>query len=63
MKPMSAVAYGINGVKVRDGLLYYTNGAQNLFAKFPISQDGTATGPVAVISNGVASDDFPFETR
>ena len=63
MKPTAAVPYGINGVHVRDGALYFTNGAQGIFAKFPISADGAATGPVTIISGQGFSDDFCFDAK
>ena len=63
MKPTAAVPYGINGVHFRDGALYFTNGAQSIFAKFPISADGVATGPVTVISREGFSDDFCFDGK
>lgn len=63
MKPTAAVPYGINGVHVRDGALYFTNGAQGIFGKFPISANGVATGPVTIISRQGFSDDFCFDGK
>ena len=63
MRPTEAVPYGINGVHVRDGALYFTNGAKGIFAKFPISADGVATDPVTIISSQGFSDDFCFDGR
>lgn len=57
---------GINGLKVRNGkILYFTNGAQNIFAKIAINSDGTpSAGPATVISNaptGASYDDFALD--
>ncbi|KAG7006811.1 hetero-diels-alderase asR5 [Physcia stellaris] len=63
MDPTAAVPYGINGIHLRDGALFFTNGAQGIFAKFPISPDGVARGPVTVISREGFSDDFCFDGK
>lgn len=63
MKPSSTLPFGINGIKIRNGALYFTNTAQGTFVKIPISADGSATGPAVIISKDVASDDFTFGPR
>ena len=63
MKPTSTVApTGVNGIKVRDNSLYFTNTNQAIWAKVPINPDGTAAGSATtVVSNFVAGDDFVFD--
>jgi hypothetical protein len=62
---MRLFGLGINGVRIRENELYFTNMAKGLFAKVPIaSSTGEATGPVKVLAktgllgqlNGI--DDF-----
>jgi len=49
----------INGIHVHESDLYFTNLNQGIFAKIPIAlSNGTATGPVEIIVNGTAGDDF-----
>jgi len=51
--------FGINGVKIRDGFLYFTNTATSSLVKIPISPiDASATGPAIVLSTDAKGDDF-----
>lgn len=59
--PTAALAIGVNGVKIRDGNLYFTNTNQGLTAYVPISTDGTTTGKVEVLATGIAPDDFDLD--
>ncbi|KAL9615817.1 MAG: hypothetical protein Q9160_009239 [Pyrenula sp. 1 TL-2023] len=53
---------GINGIKVRQSTLYFTNAQQQVFGSVPVSPNGTFTGPVKIISTGlVGIDDFQFD--
>ena len=54
---------GINGVRIRDGNLYFTNSGQNIFVKVPINADGTAAGAYKIIvENAVGQfDDFALD--
>lgn len=55
------IPIGINGVRVRDGKLYFTNGTKNIFVRVSINPaDGTATGAYTIlVTNTVgAFDDF-----
>ena len=55
---------GINGVKVRDQSLYFTNTDQGLVGKVNLNADGEATGPaVTVVENATSADDFQFDSR
>ena len=49
---------GVNGLRVRDGHLYFTNTGQNIFAKIPINADGTPSGTASVIAHTPASADY-----
>ena len=59
------IQIGINGVKVQEGYLFWTNSAQSTFGAVPINvEDGEATGPVTVFAaapNGTSFDDFAFK--
>ena len=53
---------GINGVKVRDQSLYFTNTDQGLVGKVDLNADGSAKGPaVTVLGNAPSADDFQFD--
>ena len=55
---------GINGLKVRDQSLYFTNTDQALIAKVDLNNDGSAKGPaVTVFKNATGADDFQFDAR
>jgi hypothetical protein len=58
--PPSLPGYGINGIRIHGGYLYYVNIGKGLFCRVPVHPiTGTAVGPVAVISNAVGGpDDF-----
>lgn len=58
--PTSKTPFGINGIKIRDRFLYFTNSATSSLVKIPISPiDGTATGPAVVLTtNAKGADDF-----
>lgn len=64
MKPVPNslnIVLGINGVHTRDGYLYFTNSFQYLFARVPISAQGTHTGAYEVVAHSGPSDDFTFD--
>ena len=58
---------GVNGLRVRDGYLYFTNTGQNIFAKILINADGGPSGTASVIAHTPASTDyfdgFTFDTH
>lgn len=57
--PASKTPFSINGVKIRNGYLYFTNTAAGTLVKIPISPiDGTATGPAVILTTDIAGDDF-----
>lgn len=57
------IPIGINGLHVRDGKLYFTNGSKNQFVRVHIHNDGTASGPYeTLVTNTVGRfDDFAFD--
>jgi len=64
MKPTSALQVpGINGLKIRDGYLYYTSSAQALFIRIPINgTDGSPAGPAEAVARSIFGDDFSFDS-
>ncbi|KAL9122897.1 MAG: hypothetical protein Q9187_000548 [Circinaria calcarea] len=59
MAPNSAVApIGINGLRVFNGNLYFTNSNQAIFVRIPLKADGTAAGPAVTLATSVPGDDF-----
>ena len=57
------IPIGINGVRVRDGKLYFTNGTKNLLVRVHINPDGTAQGPYTVLATNTVGqfDDFALD--
>jgi hypothetical protein len=58
--PGSITNLGINGVKIRDGYLYWTNTGNPIFSRIPISSTGTPTGASQNVANVNNGDDFAF---
>ena len=59
--PGQETELGINGVHTRKRYLYFTNSFQFIFARVPISLEGTAIGPYEVVANIGLSDDFALD--
>ena len=59
--PPPALQMGINGVKVRDGYLYWSNTAKMLFCRIKIDGEGKEIGAVEVLETGILIDDFCFD--
>lgn len=66
----AALQLGINGMKIHDGSLYFTNSLQSpLLAKIPLSVNGNAAGPVKTLAKsaqypidiGFQADDFALD--
>ena len=54
--------FGINGIKIRDGFLYWSNTGLQLIARVPINRDGSAAGSSTTVASGIISvDDFEFD--
>ncbi|KAL4964292.1 uncharacterized protein BDV14DRAFT_209431 [Aspergillus stella-maris] len=54
----SPVKVGVNGIKVRKNYVYYTSSSQEVFARFPVDENATPTGPVEIIASGFFFDGF-----
>ena len=63
MKGTADIATGINGLRVRPGVLYFTNSAKATFNRIPINdRSGIRTGKAQVIASGLAApDDLEIE--
>lgn len=66
----TALHFGINGIKIHDGHLYFTNSLKSpLLARILLSTNGTAAGPVKTIAksahypldSGFQADDFALD--
>lgn len=61
MAPLTAgLSIGVNGIRIRDGKLYFVSLDQGLFASVPISLgSGAAAGPVEILASNITfGDDF-----
>lgn len=58
----SATHLGVNGLKIRDSYLYYSNTGNPVFSRVPIDSTGDATGAAEVVANISAVDDFAFSS-
>ena len=61
MAPDSPSGFGINGIKVRNGMLYFTNSDRNLVARILLRHDGTSKAAAAVVAHLDGPDDFTFD--
>jgi hypothetical protein len=66
----AALQFGVNGIKIYGGHLYFTNSLKSpLLARIPLSNNGTASGPVNIIAksaqyslnSGFQADDFALD--
>lgn len=54
---------GSNGLKHRDGYLYWSNTARGFIARIPVGSDGLPTGSSAIVATNVPkADDFQFKS-
>lgn len=59
----AATNLGVNGLKVRDGFLYWTNTNRGFLARIPVGVDGLPTGLGQVAATNLPkADDFQFRT-
>ncbi|MCJ1234534.1 hypothetical protein MMC14_002495 [Varicellaria rhodocarpa] len=62
MAPTSFPAFGINGVKIRNNALYFTNINTENLVSISINPNGTAAGSAKVVASGISGlDDFIFD--
>lgn len=56
--------FGVNGIKIRDEFLYFTNTGSDTLYRLPVHSDGTAAGSSEVVlSNLYGADDFQFNNE
>ncbi|KAG8418458.1 hypothetical protein J3458_005868 [Metarhizium acridum] len=62
--PNASIALGVNGIRLLDGYLYYTNTFAPLYGRVAIDREtGEAAGPFETISTNVLGDDFALDKR
>jgi hypothetical protein len=54
---------GVNGIKIRDGYLYFSNTNQELLGRVPISATGQPLGAAELVARYSAPDDFVLVGR
>lgn len=61
--PNPVTILGINGIKLRQGFLYFTCSTQEIFARVAIDADGTkkAGTKVEILATEIFGDDFTFD--
>ncbi|OJJ30786.1 hypothetical protein ASPWEDRAFT_627621 [Aspergillus wentii DTO 134E9] len=62
----ASIPIGINGLKIANGNVFFTNSARNIFARIPISENGDIVNDVKVIArlnsnDGSDWDDFAID--
>ncbi|KAI9159008.1 putative hetero-Diels-Alderase [Paramyrothecium foliicola] len=55
------VQIGINGVRARDGYVYYTNTTLMSIYRIPVDEKLQAKGPAETLAVGIVPDDFCFD--
>lgn len=61
MAPSGGIPFGIDGIKYRDGVVWYTNIFTNSFYKVPVDvATAKATGPVVALWTNLMGDDLCF---
>ena len=56
--PNAPLPIGVNGIKVRNGNVYFSNTSRGLIARLAISRDGVPKGPAVVVVKVDSVDDF-----
>lgn len=60
MAPSGSIPFGIDGIKYRDGVVWYTNIFKNSFYKVPVDASAKATGAVVPLWTNLMGDDLCF---
>ena len=60
MAPSGGIPFGIDGIRYRDGTLWYTNIFKNSFHRVSVGADGRATGAYATLWTNLMGDDLCF---
>lgn len=61
--PPPGMPIGINGVKIRDGYLYWTNTGKKIFCRGRIDENAKAVDDVEVLETETLVDDFVFDNE
>lgn len=57
--PDPKLSFGVNGIKVRNGAVYFSNSDRKIIARLNVNYDGTPKGPAVVVVKGITgADDF-----
>ena len=62
MAPSGAIPFGIDGIRYRDGVVWYTNIFKNSFHKVSVDATGKATGAVTTLWTNLMGDDLCFSS-
>jgi hypothetical protein len=54
----SSTRIGVNGVKVKNGYIYFTSTTKGIFGRIPVNKKAVQTGHTEVITSGFILDDF-----
>jgi len=60
MAPSGGIPFGIDGIKYKDGVVWYTNIFKRSFHKVPVDASAKATGPVVTLWTNTMGDDLCF---
>ncbi|KAH7357231.1 hypothetical protein BKA65DRAFT_392578 [Rhexocercosporidium sp. MPI-PUGE-AT-0058] len=60
MAPSGSIPFGIDGIRYKDGVVWYTNIFKNSFHKVPVDATGKATGAVTTLWTNLMGDDLCF---
>lgn len=63
LKNVPTIAIGVHKLRIRDGYLYFDNSAQQTFVRIKINPDGTKAGEAEILSTGINSNGFDFDTK
>jgi hypothetical protein len=61
--PAQGLPMGINGIKIRDGYLYWTNTGEKFFCRIKIDEHGNAVGGTEILVLDCLGDDFVFDKK
>jgi hypothetical protein len=61
--PPPAMTLGINGIKIREGVLFWSNTSKMTICRVKIDGNGKAEGEIEVLEENTIVDDFCFDAR
>ena len=64
--PTASMAIGLNGIHVSGSTLHFTNSAQGVYGRVPITANGSQAGAVSIIARsppGLTYDDFALDSQ